>query len=487
VYIKDRFLAVIISAVGISLVGHALAFLRQLLVAAFFGISRELDIYLVVFAVATMVVFTFGIIFDSVAVPRLVQLRQSEGDEAFKNLATAIFSLSCGLGVIVNLAMLAAIPLLAPIVATGFDSSERSELMNLVWYFLPWTLLYLPYYSIAAQHKGKRNFNRVFAAEIFIGIVSVCCFVVWHEDIRALPLAYAAGYAAGLLSLVPGAELQRTISWRRESALRMVIRNIGEMYLANQTGNMANVVDRHFQSMLPPGGIAAVSYSAQVVNTISGLLTFREVYIVPLSEIEGRSERLERLVIGLLLVAVPIAVFTVVFAHEIVTILFQRGQFNLAAAELTSSVLQVYGLVLIPSSVANPLFRMFQVIDRIWFTYVAYLISAIFLGAAGFLFISALKLGAAGIAWMTVTNSVFGCCVVIYLLARVGLSLSWQRVGGYFLFALAVAVSACVIALVATLPVTHAWVRVLLGGTTFSATVAAFYFLARSQLHSIIQ
>jgi putative peptidoglycan lipid II flippase len=483
VLIKGRFITIAASAIGVSALSQTLGFLRQLLVAAFFGISRELDIFLVVFAVANMIVFTFGVIFDSVVVARLVQLREKSGDEAACALASTVFRLSCLLGVAASLAMLAVLPLLTPIVATGFNPAERSELLRLAWYFLPWTLLFVPYYAAAARHKGKRSFTRVFAAEIVIGGVSILCLALWHGAIESLPLAYAAGYAAALVSLLPGAGL--IWPFRRQSP-RQVLRNIGELFLANQAGSLANLTDRHFQSLIPAGGIAAVGYSTQLVNGLSALLVFREIFVVPLSETERRAEKLERLVIGLVLLATPVAAFTAFFAHEVVQILYGHGRFDAAAIDLTSRVLGIYAWTLLTSSLITPLLRMFQIVDRIGFTYIAFLSSTAFLAGFGYLFVIALGLGAPGVAWMLLGNSILGLGVIAYLVARCGIAIGWWRVSGYFIFAAAASGLAALAALASASPIEAPGLRLLAGGAAFAAVVGGAYFAARGRLRRII-
>jgi len=481
--IKGRFITIAASAIGVSALSQTLGFLRQLLVAAFFGISRDLDIYLVVFAVASMVVFTFGVIFDSVAVPRLVQLRERDGDEASAALAATVFRLSSLLSIAASAVMLAVLPLLAPIVATGFNPVERSELFHLAWYFLPWTLLFVPYYAAAARHKGKRNFNRVFTAEIVIGCVSIGFLALWHDTIASLPLAYGAGYALALLSLLPGSGLIWTA---RTRSPRQVLRNIGELFFANQTGNISSLVDRHFQSLIPAGGIAAVGYSTQLINGLSTLLVFREIFVVPLSETERRAEKLERLIIGLLLLSVPVAAFTAGFAHEVIQILYGRGHFDAGAIDLTSRVLGISVWSLITSSVGTPLFRMFQIVDRIGLTHIAYLASAVFLAGFGYLFVGILDLGAPGVAWMLLGNSILGLGVLAYLVARSGISIGWRRVSGYFAFAVVVSGLAALAALAAASPFDAPWERLLAGGVVFAVVVAGVYFVVRARLRHII-
>lgn len=56
-----RFVVVALSAAGVTVLTQALAFFRQLLVAAYFGVSRDLDIYVIAYTVAMMFVFSFAI------------------------------------------------------------------------------------------------------------------------------------------------------------------------------------------------------------------------------------------------------------------------------------------------------------------------------------------------------------------------------------------------------------------------------------------
>ena len=57
-------------------------------------------------------------------------------------------------------------------------------------------------------------------------------------------------------------------------------------------------------------------------------MTFREIYMVPLSVEAGRSERLERMLQGVVLISIPCVLFIAEFAKPIVAILFQRGNLH---------------------------------------------------------------------------------------------------------------------------------------------------------------
>ncbi|MGC2823607.1 MAG: lipid II flippase MurJ [Pseudolabrys sp.] len=484
-FIKHRLLTVFVSATGVSLVVQALAFLRQLLIAAYFGIGRDFDGYVVVYAAATYAVFTFGAIFDSIAVPHLVRAREREGPEAARALAASIFRISIGLGVIASVLFLVAVPLLAPIIATGFSTVEKQELSGLAWYFLPWTLICLPYYAATARHKMEWQFNRVFAAEIIIIVVSIATLTLWHDDIGHLPLAYAAGYAVGLVQLVLGSDLVWPKGMLSQPSSRGVLRNIAELFGANQSGNFASVVDRHIQSFVPAGGVSAINYSAQLVTALGILLAFREVFVVPLAQELDRTAKLERLLCGLVLISIPLTGVVACLAPEIVTILFQRGRFDATATALTAQAVRINVLGLITGAVFMPLMRMFQILDRIHLMHILFLTLALSSALSGYLFVVALGLGVRGVAIMQVTSSAAMCLTAIWLLARCGIRPAWSRVAGYIVFASLASGAAFVVAAAAISGQENVLVRLIGGGLSYAMIIVVFYFMARPQLRGI--
>lgn len=484
--LKNHFLTVAVSAAGVSVFVQLLAFARQVLVAAYFGIERSFDTYVIVYTIATVAVFTFGAIFDSIAVPHLVRARESSSPETARALARSIFHVSLWMGGATSLLFLIAVPLLAPIVATGFSAEERIGLGHLAWYFLPWTLVCVPYYAAAARHKMEWRFNRVFSAEISIVVVSIGFLLFWHDDVRMLPLAYGSGYAVGLVYLGAGIPLVHRASDGLPPSVRPVLRNIGELFLANQTGGLTGIVDRHIQSFLAAGGIAAVNYSSQITTSLASLLTFREIYIVPLTQKLDRAERLERLLSGLLLVAVPLSGLISLLAPDIVKVLLERGRFDAAATALTADVLRIGALSLVTASVMTPLARMFQITDRIYYTHIMYLAVAVSLAIFGYLFVFVLGWGVRGVALMQLTSGVVSAILTSYLVGRCGIHLRWRSIVGRFSLAAVVSVAACLAALAATSALDNVWGRLLVGGAIYGLIVLVCYFLARAQLSGIV-
>jgi putative peptidoglycan lipid II flippase len=485
VFFKNRLLSTFVSATGVSLLIQALAFSRQVIIAASFGVTRELDGYVVIYAVATYAVFTFGTVFDWTAVPHLVRVRENEGPDAAFALALSLFRASLALGAVASVLFLILLPLLSPIVATGFAPAEKRNMTELAWYFLPWTLVYVPFYAVAARYKMEWRFNRVFAAEIVVIVVSIVVLALWHDDIRYLPIAYAAGYATALLLLLVGAGLLWPPRRQHRPRLGIVCRNIAELFVANQSSNISGIIDRHIQSFVPAGGVSAINYSAQVTNALAGLLTFRDVFAVPLAHEQDRAVKLERLLCGLALVATPLAGVVACLAPDVVAMLFQRGRFDASATTLTAQVLRINAIGVILGAMWFPLLRTFQIIDRINLTWLLYLSLAISSAIFGYLFVVELELGVQGVAMMQVASSAIVCLIAASLIDRCGIRLDWRRILGHLLFASLASGAAFLLASIAISGLENTLVRLAAGGGAYSLTIVGCYALARSQLRGI--
>lgn len=475
------FIRHVISTFGITIVQQFVGLARHVLIAAYFGLSREFDGYLVVYAVATIFVFNASGVFDSVAVSRLVQIRERDGDSAFWRSSNRLLLQAFAGGGLIAAAFFALVQLSLPIVAAGFNPSEKAEVGRLALYFLPWTAIVIPYYAISAHLKALWQFHWVFGAEIVTIVVSIVCLWLWHDSIIYLPLAYAAGYFSAFIILFARRGILRSDRSAKSSA---VIGAMANQYLANQGGSVSGFVDRYFQSFLVPGGISALGYAGQIVNNLSSLMTFREIYVAPLATELGRSERLQRILKGVVLISVPCAGFIVTFSGLIVQVLFQRGQFTPEAAVVTGNVLRILALSLVISSLLAPMIRIFQIVDRISYSYVFYLVALLATAAFQYLFVFRLGWDVYGIAWASVATSVVTTLVIAGLMRNCGVTLDWRSIFGTAMFAFAVAAAAIAI----SLPLASRFdglMTLIVGTALYSVVVAAGYFTVRQRIRLI--
>src|ERR1044071_1695788 len=123
---KLRFAWHVASAFGVSIAQQLIGLFRQVLIAAFFGLSREFDAYLVVYGLVTMVVFNLTGVFDTVAVARLVQIRERDGEKALWHASNRLLLQSTAFGALFAIAAIVLLWIAMPILTAGFTAAERS-------------------------------------------------------------------------------------------------------------------------------------------------------------------------------------------------------------------------------------------------------------------------------------------------------------------------------------------------------------------------
>ncbi len=479
---KTQFIHHIASTVGLSILQQVVGLGRQALIAAFYGLSREFDGYLVVLAVATMFIFNLSSVFDTVAVARLVQIRQRDGDQQFWRASNRLLWQAGLAGIVFAAGLIGMLYLVMPIVAAGFSPQERALVHELAYYFIPWALIILPYYAVTAHLKALWRFHYVFIAELATMAVSIAVLLIWHDSVIDLPIAYAAGYLCGLLGLLVCRGVVRV---REAGTPANLAASMGNQYLANQMGSLSGLVDRYFQSFLMSGGISALGYVGQIVNNLSSLMTFREIYVVPLASEAGRSERLARMLSGIAFISVPCTCFVIAFAEPIVQVLFERGKFTAADTALTAAVLQIMAVSLLFSSMLAPMVRLFQILDRIAYSHLLYLASLVGTAVLQYLLVFRFDLDVYGIAWATVGNSAALTLFVAVLVRHCGIVLNWQVVLGNAALATLIALAALAVSKGVSLH-SQGLVALIVGGGVYWAVVALGYFAMRDRLRRII-
>lgn len=435
-FIKQRFIRAILSASVVSVLTQLLAVSRQVLIASRFGVSRELDVFLVSYAVVLLLVISVGTIFESASVQFLIQAREESGGERVGLLGVSCFKASLLLGVAVALLLQFLTPLLAPVMAAGFSDAELALLEEYAAWYLPVVPALLPYSVLAAIHKSRWRFARVFVADALVMALSVGSLWFFGSAPHILPIAFFIGYIPGCFVLLPGAGIA---SHWRQGRLRdsfQVVSYATQVFVANQAGTLGSLIDRFFQSLVLPGGISAFNYVAQLINGMAGFLSFREVFFVPLSEQEDRSKKLERLLSALLLVTVPCVGLLELLARDVVSLLFERGRFDRNAAELTVRAFVLYSPTLVLGSLTAPLLRIFQIAQRTRLTYVYYFLSSGFLLVFGWLFIYWLRLDVEGVALMLLFNSGATLAAAALLVFQCDIQICWVIVARYFALAL---------------------------------------------------
>ena len=346
------------------LVSRIFGFLREMVIASFFGLSPQVDAFYAAYRIPNFFRTLLGEGSLSAAfIPVLSKTRVEVGGAASVHLTRAFLSIilmiSGGitlLGVTFSSAIVSAI-------APGFSPETHdlaSGIMRIIFPFF--AFLALGAWAMGILHSRRRFFLPSIAPVCLSG--SQIVFVIFFglsfspEPIYALAWGVLAGGALQFLVQVPAlVRLGYSVRPAWDPALGE-LRRIGVLFLpvviALGINQISSLVDTFLSSFLEGGSLATLSYAARLYTFPLGLFgssivmvalpTLSRAKALEGGEDSGHIDRVREWWLKTLFFLIPSAVFLLFFASEVVGALFERGAFGPAEVDRVGGVLLAYAV-----------------------------------------------------------------------------------------------------------------------------------------------
>lgn len=441
-----RTLSHIVRNVGVVAVSFGLAaaagLLRNIVIAAQFGIGADLDAYYAAFKLPDLL-FTIvaGGALATAFIPVFADFLANDDRQGAWRLASAITNLV--FLVVTALALVAG--LLAPwlvrtLIAPGFSPAEQAETATVMRIVLVSTVVF----GVSAVQGSALNGFKHFllpalgAALYPLGITLGALFLAPRMGVAGLAVGAVVGSLFHLLVKVPGL-LRYGFRWwpvldlrgPHGAAVRRVFLLMGPRVLDLFVFQFSWVLITNLASRLAPGSVSALEWgwdAMQLPETIIGT-AFGLVAFPTLAELAARGsvDRLRRTLadtLGMVIaLTLPAAVGLILLGRPLLAFLYQRGQFDAAAVEAVYATLRFFALGLVGHACLELTARTFFAQKDT----VTPLIVATGSAAAGLLLGAALMgpLGAGGLA---LGNSIATTAEVLVLMAI--LQRRWGSVEG---------------------------------------------------------
>lgn len=466
----------VISVFSLNLLARGSGYFKTILIAAYIGLTSELDSYYMAIAIMGVMIYTFGDVFDSLGIPNLVKTQEKEGDEGYRRLAGSIFTLAVVMSVSLTVLLILTLPLTVNI-AYGFSSEGKTHITNMVFILLPIALVYLPYHAIGSFFRGIRNYQVFSIADIILSLSSLIFIILYHKNAYAVATALSSGYIMGFLYLFIVSRGKFPIYGSLiTDEMRGILKNLFALFSLYGVFHLYVIVDRYFASFLPSGNVSGLSYGLGIVFLLVQIFGFGNIFITPLSETRNRIEKIQRATIGILFIAIPLLVFIHFNARELVQALFERGMFDKQATEITADAVSVYALGL-PSFFLWPVFyRLYQILEKIQIIAVIAITGVIINVALNYIFVFRFNLGVKGIAAATVASNYFLTVMSLYLFRRYEMSISFVEISKYAIVAIAGSLAAYV-ASTLTYDLNNVWLDIIKKGIIYVSVVWLYFMV----------
>ena len=312
--------------------------------------------------------------FNAAFVPSYSMLIEQHGNEAAEEFAGEVYSLLLASQIILLLIVWALTPQFVSMLAPGL--SDRPDKFDLAVNLTRITFPYLLFMTLFTLYMGALNARGKFALPAFApNLMNL-------SVMAALSVAFLfpnAGYAAswgitisGLLQLgllVPGAYQMgilrrlRKPHWPR---VREFFMRLGPAVIGSASPQIAVFADTILSSLLPDGGVSAISYAERLYQLPVGVIGIAAgtVLLPEMSrrlangDVAGAHHAQSRTMALTIALTAPFFIAFVTLPELIVADLFMHGKFTATDAYAAGDVLSAYGggllaLVLIASARAS--------------------------------------------------------------------------------------------------------------------------------------
>ncbi len=360
----------------VTTLGRLLGFVRDLVIAQYFGATSTTDAFLIAWMVPETV---SPLLLDGAMSFVLIPLfaRELEARGTLRELVSRTFLPVTAALLAVSIVVALGAPLMVRFLAPGLAEPDSAVQMVRI---VACTVLFI---GLAGYAGASLRAHQVFGipAAVYVaynvGILACILILAPRLGIYSAALGLALGSLLMLAVQVPAFlwkeglprlsfKVDRTLAYELAAFVPVVMFSLGR--------HAQVYVERFLGSFLDPGAISQLHYAARVgqfpmfaaitVAIVSFPSVARAMAGRRTEEVRQALESDLRMVSALIL---PAATVLVVFAPEVVTVLFERGAFTDQDAEATASMLRVYSLGLLAQALVYAAVRPFFIFrSSIW-------------------------------------------------------------------------------------------------------------------------
>ncbi|MBW6473091.1 MAG: murein biosynthesis integral membrane protein MurJ [Anaerolineaceae bacterium] len=347
-----------------SLISSTSGFIREILIAAIFGSTWQTDAYFVAITGVQIVNLLLASSLRTILIPILTDVEGARG----KNRKIQETNNFINFGILTSLVLIVVGVLAAPLITKVLASGFVGEQFELAVLFLRIGMASLIFKTIVGIYRGYLQSEERFF-ESGLSDASVNFLVIFflltmsaRFGIIGLAVFNAASEFSQLLLQIPGLKKTRyfynlylNLKSKHLSRFMMLLPPV---LISTAINDVQKIIDKTIASNLVEGSISALNYAEKIERTIiSVFVTALVTVLFPTLSKKASNDNYDEIkrvsssgLNSILLITLPASLGLMVFASPIVELVYQRGQFDAKAAEMTAIALVFYALGIVPFS-----------------------------------------------------------------------------------------------------------------------------------------
>ena len=351
----------IVTVGGWNMASRIMGFVRDILIAALAGTGPVADAFFIALRVPNLFRRLFGEgAFNAAFVPEFSGIYATEGSEPARDFAEQTIAVLAFWLLLLTVAGEIFMPQIMRLLAPGFVDVPGKEQLTvaLARITFPYVLLICLAALLSGVLNGLDRFAAAAAAPLVFNTVSIAAMLLMTPYVPTVGHALAWGVTiSGVLQLALLAWAVRRAGMRLHiprprmtPQMRHLLKRMGPGLLGAGVTQLNLAVDVVIVSLLPPGSASLLYYADRVNQLPLGVIgTAVGTALLPLLSRQARSGQtqearrtLARALEVSLALTLPAALALAVAGEPIMLVLFGRGEFTAAAAELSAQSLAAY-------------------------------------------------------------------------------------------------------------------------------------------------
>ncbi len=357
-----------------TLGSRLLGFVREILYAAFYGTTYEMDAFLIanLFPGIMLVVLQTAIISSFIPVYNkyLVSNDRENADQFFVNSLVLVMIIT-GLFTTISIFLM---PQIIALFAPGYNQDQLDLTVNISRLLMPTVFLSSILYLLTAVQQAQKKFFYPALALLVSNIIAIIITYLFNDllGIYAVVLASLLAMLLQNMLQIPGVwKFQIKFSFQKLSLINSDTQKMWllmyPLILSSVISQINIVIDRYLASLLPTGSISSLFY-AYKINTVFNSLIGTSIITVMFpvftnlfaeNKINDLKKRLNLIIRVIMFVVLPLILILIFYSREITELLLRRGKFDYQATIATAGSLFFFSFGMLSVSLLELLNNVF--------------------------------------------------------------------------------------------------------------------------------
>lgn len=354
------------------LLAKILGFGRELTLASVYGASGTSDAFLVAMNIPAVIFTAIGTSLGTAFIPIYCDVKSNLGEDGAKKYTNNVFNIVVLICIVISIIGVIFTPQIVKLFAVGFEGETFKQaiyftrVMTLGMAFLGMSYIMMAYLQV------NDNFIIPGLMPIPYNILIIASIIISAKvDSNLLPWGALIGLLLQFLFQLPFA-MKKGYRYRpyvnfKDEQMKKMIWLIAPVLIGVAVNQINSIVDRTIASTLVAGSISALNYATKLNQFVMGIfiVSISSVIYPVLSKLSTEDNKEEfnisivKSVNTVSLLVIPISVGAIILANPIVKLLFERGEFDARATEMTAIALVFYSIGMIGFGLRDILGKVF--------------------------------------------------------------------------------------------------------------------------------